>query len=73
MKRSILFLLLFCVLAVCAEAQILKGHVYDAADNQPLVGVNISFKSGQTAAVTNIDGAYEVKLPSGGSDSSSPM
>ncbi len=67
MKRSILFLL-FCVLAVCAEAQILKGHVYDAADNQPLVGVNVSFKSGQTAAVTNIDGAYEVKLPSGGSD-----
>lgn len=68
MKRNILSLLLLCVAALTVQAQTLKGHVYDATNNQPLIGVNISLKSGQTAAVTNIDGAYEVKLPSGGSD-----
>lgn len=67
MKRQIITLLL-CIVALAMEAQTLKGHVYDAVSNEPLAGVNISYKTGQTAAVTNFDGAYEVKLPAGGSD-----
>lgn len=69
MKRYLtVLLLLLGAFALGVKAQVLKGHVYDAQTNQPLIGVNVSFKAGGAGAVTDVNGAYSIKLPSGGSD-----
>ena len=48
-------------------AQTLKGHIYDARTNEPLVGAAVTYKlHGNQGAVSNINGEYEIKLPEGG-------
>ncbi len=50
-------------------AQTLKGHIYDARTNEPLVGAAVTYKlHGNQGAVSNINGEYEIKLPEGGVD-----
>ena len=52
-----------------AFAQTLKGHIYDANTNEPLVGAAVTYKlHGNQGVVSDINGAYEIKLPEGGVD-----
>lgn len=45
-------------------AQTLKGHIYDANTNEPLVGAAVTYKlHGNQGTVSDINGAYEIKLP----------
>lgn len=51
------------------SAQILKGHIYDAKTNEPLAGAVVSYKlKGGNKTVSDINGAYQLKVPEGGVD-----
>ena len=68
-----LYSLIFSLLLFTGAAfgQTLKGHVYDADNNEPLAGVNITYKkiNGDTnGTISDPDGAYEIALPEGGVD-----
>lgn len=61
---------IFCL---CGDilGQSLEGHVYDAQTNEPLAGVNISYKTirGETQGViSDANGVYQITLPDGGVD-----
>lgn len=60
----------FLLSATIVSGQILKGHVYDAQNSEPLIGVNVSYSSkGEVkGTITDIDGSYELTLPEGGVD-----
>ena len=46
------------------EMREVSGHVYDAATNKPLAGVNVrALNNRQYTAMTNEDGAYTLKVP----------
>ncbi len=68
MRKNIILTLLFALAAIGAvRAQVLRGHVYDAHDNQPLAGVNVFYKSGTGGGtITDANGAYELKFPASG-------
>ncbi|MCD8165617.1 MAG: TonB-dependent receptor [Bacteroides sp.] len=68
-KLTVLFILAILV-ALPIDAQVLKGHVFDAQSNEPLVGANVSYSiRGQVkGTATDIEGAYEIALPEGGVD-----
>ena len=69
MKKLYTLLTFLALFAAYASAQTLKGHIYDAKTNEPLVGAAVSFKlHGNQGVVSNINGAYEIKLPEGGVD-----
>ena len=66
-KYTILFLL--ALLSIPSFGQIMKGFVYDKETNEPLAGVNITFKriSGETnGTISEADGSYQINLPEGG-------
>ncbi|MDD6210424.1 MAG: TonB-dependent receptor [Bacteroidales bacterium] len=65
-----LFFLAIFLFAATVSAQTVKGHIYDAENNEPLVGVNITYKikGVMKGATSDIDGAYEIVLPEGGVD-----
>ena len=68
-KYTILFLLAF--LTGPAFGQIMKGFVYDKETNEPLAGVNITYKriTGETnGTISEADGSYQINLPEGGVD-----
>lgn len=60
--------LLIAVLAlswsVVAKGQTVTGIVLDAETDEPLIGVNIVVQGTQAGAATNIDGRYELTVPS---------
>lgn len=69
MKRSYIILLFIVFPFAIASAQTLKGHIYDAETNEPLIGASVSYKSKRTkGVVSDENGAYEIKLPEGGVD-----
>ena len=69
MKKIYTILCLLILLPVIAFGQTLKGHVYDAETNEPLIGVNITYKLHDTKGViSNGDGFYSIDLPEGGVD-----
>ncbi len=70
MKKVIVALSFVLAVVSSLTAQTLRGHVYDAQSNEPLVGVNISYKiKGQTkGTATDYNGFYEIALPEGGLD-----
>ena len=66
--RFVIFLIILSASA-SAYGQLLKGHVYDAETNEPLPGVNISYKlNGMQGVITGADGSYSIDLPEGGVD-----
>ena len=68
-KYTILFLL--TLLTLPSFGQVMKGFVYDKENNEPLAGVNITYKriSGETnGTISEADGSYEIRLPEGGVD-----
>ncbi|MCD7936593.1 MAG: TonB-dependent receptor, partial [Tannerellaceae bacterium] len=68
MKKINLIILFICCVHIPSFAQSMRGYVYDAKSNEPLIGVNISYKDrGETiGVVTDIEGRYEISLPIGG-------
>ena len=69
MKKLYTLLTFLTLFSVCATAQTLKGHIYDAKTNEPLVGAAVTYKlHGNQGVVSNINGEYEIKLPEGGVD-----
>ena len=68
-KLHILTLLISLIGFGNSFAQTLKGHIYDAKTNEPLVGAAVTYKlHGNQGVVSNINGEYEIKLPEGGVD-----
>ena len=68
-KLYILTILILLTGFGTAFAQTLKGHIYDANTNEPLVGAAVTYKlHGNQGVVSDINGAYEIKLPEGGVD-----
>lgn len=53
----------FCILLYMgtAKAADLKGHVYDQQTGEPLAGVTISIDQTKFAAITGLDGSFEIK------------
>ena len=70
MKKIYILTLLICLTCFGTSfAQTLKGHIYDAKTNEPLVGAAVTYKlHGNQGVVSNIYGEYEIKLPEGGVD-----
>ena len=68
MKKIYILTLLICLTCFGTSfAQTLKGHIYDAKTNEPLVGAAVTYKlHGNQGVVSNINGEYEIKLPEGG-------
>ena len=65
MKKIYILTLLLCFISFGNSfAQTLKGHIYDAKTNEPLVGAAVTYKlQGNQGVVSDINGAYEIKLP----------
>ena len=70
MKKLYILTLLICLTGFGTSfAQTLKGHIYDAQTNEPLVGAAVTYKlHGNQGTISNINGEYEIKLPEGGVD-----
>lgn len=45
-----------------AQNTVIKGQVFDAAHNEPLIGVTIAVKGTNTGTLTDIDGEFELSL-----------
>lgn len=65
-KLFFLLILLMPVLSIFAQERTLSGTVYDEF-GEPLIGVNVVYAPGQ-GVVTDINGEYIIKLPSGDYD-----
>lgn len=71
MNRFCLLIAFLICLSGAMSGQTLEGHIYDVQTNEPLVGVNISYKTirGETQGViSDTEGAYKITLPDGGVD-----
>ena len=42
---------------------VLKGKVIDSADGYPLIGVSVTVPGTKLGAITDVDGAYELRVP----------
>jgi len=61
---NIVFLMLAALpLAAQDNAAVLKGKVIDAADGYPLIGVAVMVEGTRYGTVTDVDGAYELRIP----------
>ena len=65
MKRFVLLLINLCVFAFAFGQTNVTGRVVSSDDSEPLVGVTVKVKGTKTAAITDIDGKYNIQAPSG--------
>lgn len=66
MKKQVLQVLLFCLVAVCSFGQnvTVKGRVTDNATKAPLFGASVALKSDLTkATITNDAGEFSLNIP----------
>lgn len=69
MNRLYAIVTLLICLTGTMFAQSLEGYVYDAGTNEPLAGVNISYKTAKgdiQGVISDINGSYKIVLPVGG-------
>ncbi len=61
-------LFICCLFSVSVHAQQMKGFVFDARTNEPLIGATVYYLERGTAngVATGVDGAYELPVPAGG-------
>ncbi|MDC1106640.1 TonB-dependent receptor [Prolixibacteraceae bacterium] len=67
MRRQFLllvFLMLFSVSGVLAQALYVQGTVVGKDDNLPIPGVSVVIKGTTMGTVTDFDGKYKIKIPS---------
>ncbi|WP_114941055.1 TonB-dependent receptor [Mucilaginibacter endophyticus] len=67
MKKYLQTLLLLLLCVTAANAQKLKGHVYDRKTGEPMVGATVSLDRTKIATTTGLDGSFELKNLSKGS------
>ncbi|WP_443937145.1 SusC/RagA family TonB-linked outer membrane protein [Pedobacter sp. MW01-1-1] len=60
-----LFVLVFIAFSAAAQVRTIKGTVTSSDDKMPIPGVSVRVKGTQAVTVTNADGQYSVKVPSG--------
>lgn len=67
MKRIVIFVLLICLFTnIKLYAQhIVKGTVFSADDDNPLIGVNIIISGTNDGTITNLEGMYSLEVPKG--------
>lgn len=67
MMKKLLNILIILLVSWAAMAQenvaVLKGTVIDAADGYPLIGVSVLVEGTKYGTVTDVDGAYELRIP----------
>ena len=67
MMKKLLNILIILLVSWAAMAQenvaVLKGIVIDAADGYPLIGVSVLVEGTKYGTVTDVDGAYELRIP----------
>lgn len=65
MKRIFIIILMLSPLVLAAQeaSVVLKGKVVDAADGYPLIGVSVVVEGTKNGTMTDIDGAYELRVP----------
>ena len=65
--KKLLNILAAVLLSWTAYAQesfvVLKGKVIDSADGYPLIGVSVTVPGTKLGAITDVDGAYELRVP----------
>lgn len=61
MKKQ-LFLLLFSLITIMAQARVVTGAVYDS-DGEPALGASVSLKGAKTGVATDFDGKYSINVP----------
>ena len=68
MKKNLLLTVL-CVIITCsgvlAQERSVTGKVTSAEDGSPLPGVNIVIKGSAVGTVTDVNGLYNLTVPSG--------
>ncbi len=66
MRRfSLLFSLLFFAFSLYAQDYSVSGVVTSADDSGPLPGVSVFVKGGTNGTITDLDGAYTIKVSAG--------
>ncbi|MBP6311296.1 MAG: TonB-dependent receptor [Flavobacteriales bacterium] len=55
---------LCCCASVCAQPYLLRGTVYDNQTSETLPGASVKLKGSTTGAITDIDGKFELSVPS---------
>ena len=65
--KKLLFipLFFFCALQLFAQEIVVTGKVTDGETGDPLPGVNVVIEGTQQGTVTDVDGGYEITVPSG--------
>lgn len=68
MKNLICCLCILSLMSFTVWGQKIEGYIYDAKTNEPLVGVNVTYQfKGETRGVaSDVNGFYEVTVPTGG-------
>lgn len=61
MKKQ-LFLLLFSLITIMAQARVVTGIVYDS-DGEPALGASVSLRGAKTGVATDFDGKYSINVP----------
>ena len=65
MKRKLSFLLFAILCSLCVSAQsVIKGVVIDKDTQEPLIGVSVFSDVANVGTSTNLDGMFELKVPS---------
>ncbi len=59
--KKILSLVITLMLAVCTQAAIIKGYVYDKETGTPVVGARVHLMPGTQLTSTGLNGAFEFK------------
>ncbi len=62
--RSVFFLFFVCFLQAHAQEITITGKVISAKDGSTLPGVNVTLKNTNRGTITDIDGNYQVNVPS---------
>ena len=62
MKKQ-LFLLLFSLLAIAAQARVVTGVVTQASDGDVVIGASVQVNGVKGGAATDIDGKYSINVP----------
>lgn len=52
------------VMTLSAQTRTVSGKVFDSND-EPLIGVTIAVESATIGAITDIDGAFTIQVPTG--------
>ena len=67
MKRAFFLILNIFLSGFLLSAQesmtVLKGKVIDASDGYPLIGAAVVVEGTRYGTITDVDGAYELKIP----------